>query len=403
MITAALHHLEIPFARSFGHALATRARAEAIVLTLALPGGDGAGGAGLTGETVGVGECVPRVYVTGETFDSVWAAIRGLPLDEVWRRVDHSSRAALVASVEALRLPARLRGDVLGLAAGCAVELALLDLACRLEGWRLSELAFAMGLPAALLGEPPLPEVISVPLDFTREPRELIPLVGSRLGHLKVKVGASLDEDVRRLDECRRIFGPALSMSVDANMAWSLEAALRAADAFRPFRLAWYEEPLRAAERHRYRELRERGGVAVMLDEAACSYGQAVEAIASGSCDLLNLRLSKCGGYLASLRLAELAAGAGVRFQHGTQVGQLGFLNAAGRHFTSVVRGIVACEGGPGLANLCDFPTRRKVELDWELGHLVGLEGPGLGVTADPDKLRRYAVRAARWNGARWS
>jgi L-alanine-DL-glutamate epimerase-like enolase superfamily enzyme len=399
MLTAQLHHLEIPFARSFGHALATRASAEAIVLTVALAGA-GAGAAG-------VGECVPRAYVTGETFDSVWAAIRGLALDEVWRRVDRSSPAALAASVEALRLSERLRDDALGpaagCAAGCAVELALLDLACRLEGWRLSELAFAMGLPAGLLSAAPLPEVISAPLDFTREPRELIALLGSRLGHLKVKVGASLDEDVRRLDECRRIFGPALSMSVDANMAWSFEAAARAADAFRPFQLAWYEEPLRPAERHRYRELRERAGVAVMLDEAVCSHGQAVAAISSGSCDLINIRISKCGGYLAALRLAELAVGAGVRFQHGAQVGQLGILNAAGRHFTSVVRGVVACEGGPGLTNLRDFPTSRRVQLDWEAGHLVGLEGPGLGVTADAEKLRRYAARTASWDGARWS
>lgn len=395
MLTAQLHQLEIPFARSFGHALATRRSAESIVLTLAL---DDSGD-----DARGVGECVPRVYVTGETFDSVWAAIRGLPLDEVWAGVDRSSRTALVASVERLRLPARLRGEGLGLAAACAVELALLDLACRLAGWRLAELAFAMGLPAALLSEEPLPEVISVPLDFTRAPRELAPLVGRRLGHLKIKVGADLELAARRLAECRQIFGAALSMSVDANMAWSFDEAVRAAEVLRRFQLAWYEEPLRADERHRYRELRERTGVAVMLDEAACSFAQAEAAIAAQACDLLNIRISKCGGYLASLRLAALAASCGLRFQHGAQVGQLGFLNAAGRHFTSVVRGVVACEGGPGLDNLRDFPTSRKVALDWDVGHLVGLFGAGLGVSADPAKLRTYAVRSTSWDGARWS
>jgi L-alanine-DL-glutamate epimerase-like enolase superfamily enzyme len=391
MITAALHQIRIPFRKPFGHVIATRDHAEAIVLVLEAEGAEG------------VGECVPRPYVTGETFDSVWDAISGLDLTDVWAAVDGASTASLAHGVEALALPERLRARaVLGLAAGCAVELAVLDLRCKLAGWRLGELAFAMGLPAELLGEPPLPEVISVPLDLRTAPRELLHLAGSRLGHLKIKVGADLAADVQRVRECREIFGAAMSISVDANMAWSVEEALEAADALRPFRIAWYEEPLEPGARDRYRELRERGGVAVMLDEAACSFDQARRAIEAGACDLVNIRLSKCGGYLASLRLAALARSAGVRFQHGTQVGQLGFLNAAGRHFTSIVKGIVACEGGPGLANLSDSPTRTKLELDWSAGHLVGLSGPGHGASHDPEKLRAYSIRSAAWDGARW-
>lgn len=69
MITATLHHLRIPFARAFGHALATRDAAEALVLVIAAPG------EATPARVLGVGECVPRPYVTGETFDSAWRAI----------------------------------------------------------------------------------------------------------------------------------------------------------------------------------------------------------------------------------------------------------------------------------------------------------------------------------------
>ena len=275
MITASLHHLRIPLRKAFGHVLATRDHAEAIILVLEAEGASG------------VGECVPRPYVTGETFESVWDAILGLDLTDVWTKVDGTSRSSLARSVEQLALPERLRAaDVLGLAAGCAVELAVLDLRCKLAGWRLGELAFAMGLPAELLDDAPRHELISVPLDLRTEPRELAHLVGSKLGHLKVKVGADLEADVRRVRECRRIFGSTISMSVDANMAWSVDEAVRAADALRPFQIAWYEEPLQPGVRHRYRELRERAGVAVMLDEAACSFPQTRRAIEAGSCDL---------------------------------------------------------------------------------------------------------------------
>ena len=56
MIAASLHHLEIPLRRPFGHVIATRHHAEAIVLVVE------------TEDAVGVGECVPRPYVTGESF-----------------------------------------------------------------------------------------------------------------------------------------------------------------------------------------------------------------------------------------------------------------------------------------------------------------------------------------------
>lgn len=391
MITATLHHLRIPFKKAFGHVLATRSDAEAIVLVVERDG------------AVGVGECVPREYVTGESFASVWSAVTRLDLGDVDARVDRTSTAALTASVEALALPERLRGDVLGLSAACVVELALLDHGARAAGVDFSALAFALGLPQGLLSRDELAERISIPLDFNSEPRDLAHRLGSKLANLKVKVGADLARDVARVRECRSIFGASVSMSVDANMAWTLDEALRAADALRPFDIGWYEEPLSVPERSRYRELRERGGVAVMLDEAACGIEQIGRAIDDGACDLVNIRISKCGGFLASLRIAALAHRSGVRYQHGTQVGQMGFLNAAGRHFTRSVRGIVACEGGPGLANLSDHPTRQKIALDWELGHLVGLEPLGVGASPDPEKLQTYSVRRARWDGRRWS
>ena len=391
MITAAVHHLRIPFRRPFGHVLATRDHAEAIVLVL----DDGEGNRG-------VGECVPRDYVTGETFASVWSAITGIRPPRLWGALDASTPARLVETTERLSLPVRLAGAVPGLAAGCCVELALLDLACRRGGWSLAELAFESGLPAAMLARTPEREVISVPLDFQREPKDLAHLVGSKLGNLKIKVGADPLRDVQRVRECRQLFGSSVTMSIDANMAWSFDDAMRAADSLAQFSIGWFEEPLQPAHRERYRELRERAGIRVMLDEAACGYAQTTAAIEAGACDLINIRLSKCGGFLASLRLAAFARAAGVGYQHGTQVGQLGFLNAAGRQFTSVVRDIVACEGGPGLANLVDFPTTTKVALDWDAGHLVGLDGAGIGVAADPDKLERYAIRSATYDGARW-
>ena len=73
------------------------------------------------------------------------------------------------------------------------------------------------------------------------------------------------------------------------------------------FGISCVEQPVPHAEVGRLAELRQQIGVPVMLDESLTSMADAQAAIAGRTCDLFNIRLSKCGGFLASLRLAALA------------------------------------------------------------------------------------------------
>ncbi len=63
------------------------------------------------------------------------------------------------------------------------------------------------------------------------------------------------------------------------------------------------------------------------------------------ACDLFNIRLSKCGGYIPSLRLAQFAKQNKIGYQLGCQVGETAILSAAGRHFAGSVSDLVAVEG----------------------------------------------------------
>ena len=93
-----------------------------------------------------------------------------------------------------------------------------------------------------------------------------------------------------------------------------------------------------------------------MLDESLCGMADAERAAADGLCDLFNLRLSKCGGFIPSLRLAQFAARHGLGYQLGCQVGETAVLSAAGRHFATSVkdlryrRGVVRPAPGPAPA-----------------------------------------------------
>src|SRR6185312_3817172 len=85
--------------------------------------------------------------------------------------------------------------------------------------------------------------------------------------------------------------------------------------------------------------------VPIMLDESLTSMVDAEHAIANKTCDLFNIRLSKCGGFLNSARLAATARAAGLGYQLGCHPGESGILSAAGRHWAHRVANIRYLEG----------------------------------------------------------
>ncbi|AIJ23685.1 L-fuconate dehydratase [Amycolatopsis methanolica] len=60
---------------------------------------------------------------------------------------------------------------------------------------------------------------------------------------IKLKVGADLDEDLRRLRIAREVCGPDVGIAVDANQRWDVGDAIAWVERLRPFDLAWIEEP----------------------------------------------------------------------------------------------------------------------------------------------------------------
>lgn len=61
----------------------------------------------------------------------------------------------------------------------------------------------------------------------------------------KMKIGgATLDEDLRRIDAALEVVGDGKNLAVDANARFDVETALRYAEALKPLGLKWYEEPV---------------------------------------------------------------------------------------------------------------------------------------------------------------
>jgi len=61
--------------------------------------------------------------------------------------------------------------------------------------------------------------------------------------HFKIKVGADLEDDIRRCRLVREEIGPERRLMVDANQVWDVDEAIRHVQALAEFDLWWIEEP----------------------------------------------------------------------------------------------------------------------------------------------------------------
>jgi len=60
---------------------------------------------------------------------------------------------------------------------------------------------------------------------------------------IKLKVGADLDDDIRRLRLARDAVGPGIRIAIDANQRWDVADAIRWVEALAPYDVWWVEEP----------------------------------------------------------------------------------------------------------------------------------------------------------------
>ena len=103
------------------------------------------------------------------------------------------------------------------------------------------------------------------------------------------------------------------------------------------------------------------------------------------------MRISKCGGLVSSARIRDLATRNGIGFQLGAQVGETAILSAAGRQFATRSAGLLFAEGSYGAILLEEDLGRTDLTIG-PRGLAPALEGDGLGVDIDQERLARYTM-----------
>jgi muconate cycloisomerase len=208
---------------------------------------------------------------------------------------------------------------------------------------------------------------------------------------MKVKVGIAGYDDVKRIKIIRRRMGK-VDLRVDANEAWSPAETIRRIQELEPMGITSVEQPVAHDQVACLAEMRRQVRTPIMLDESLCGMVDAERAHDGNLCDLYNLRLSKCGGFLPSLRLAQFARQNGLGCQLGCQVGETALLSAAGRHFACSVGQLRYLEGSYDRHLVSEALGTEDITFGWG-GWAPALTGPGLGITIDQAALQRVTTR----------
>lgn len=369
------HILRIPLRKPFRHASAVRHYSDNIVVRCELADG-----------VVGWGEGVPREYVTGETAEGALEQFSLTPVSEQLSddAADWPEVIELCQRFEPAATTDNPRGCH-GASLRSAVELSLLDAFGNLFGEPVTR-AIEQFAPAKIIHSPSDRVRYSTTIDAEHARklwRSSLKMRAYGFRQCKVKVGADAMADAKRLAIVRKWIGSRVDLRVDANEAWRPEDLLSRAHALSTARITCIEQPLPHTDLAALAELRPQLEIPVMLDESLTSLVDAHEAIRLGACDLFNVRISKCGGLLNSVRIAALAKQHGLGYQLGCHPGETGILSAAGRHLATTIGGIRYLEGSYDRHVLARQFTTPDITFRYR-GRASRIDKPGLGVDFDP-------------------
>jgi o-succinylbenzoate synthase len=202
-------------------------------------------------------------------------------------------------------------------------------------------------------------------------------------GYVRVKLKIEPGLDIARVAAVRERFGDQLPLQVDANAAYTLADAdhLAQLDAFG---LLLVEQPLASNDLRHHALLAERMRTPICLDESIVSAKAAADAIALGSCSIVNVKAGRVGGYLEATRVHDVCQ------VHGLPVWCGGMLETGLGRAANVALAALPNFTLPGDTSASDRYWVEDVTEPFVLeedGHLRVPDGPGLGREPIPEVL----------------
>lgn len=320
-----------PFRINFHSTQTSRTGAKSIIIRLDFENG-----------ISGYGESTPMAYITGEDCSSVVKVIQNyfsslLFSHEIYT-IDDVKAVLNQLESECLKNNVLHYNCALG-----AIDIALMDALGKLQKVPITNFLGPLVRENATYS-------ISIPFLPLKKIEELsLQLPRWDVNDVKVLVGEVENENIERVRLIRSLFGNNANIRLENNGKWTFRQALSNLEKLAKFKPTAVEQPVAKDNIAGLQKLKKSIKIPIIVDESMCSLSDAKNLIEKDACDILNIKISKCGGLLKSREIAHFAQSQNISCQLGAHVGETEILNAAGKSFALTTSNLIYFEGASFL------------------------------------------------------
>jgi L-fuconate dehydratase len=208
-------------------------------------------------------------------------------------------------------------------------------------------------------------------------------------GLIKLKVGASLDDDIRRLSIARQAVGPSVHIAVDANQIWGVPEAIEWMNKLRPYEPYWIEEPTSPDDVLGHAAVRRAiAPIKVATGEHAANAVIFKQLLQANAIDVVQIDACRVAGVNENIAILLLAAKFGVPVcPHAGGVGLCEMV----QHLAMFDYLAVSATSEGRMVEFVDHLHEHFVEpVRIEAGHYVAPRAPGGGAQIHPASLAEF-------------
>jgi L-alanine-DL-glutamate epimerase-like enolase superfamily enzyme len=204
----------------------------------------------------------------------------------------------------------------------------------------------------------------------------------------KLKIGYDERSDIGLTRAVRDVIGPDRPLRLDVNGAWSPGTAKRQLHRLLPFDPAYVEQPLELDDLAGHAALRASQSIPIALDESAYTLQDVGNIVRAQAADVILLDPHEAGGLWQTVKAAAIAESVGIPVTLHSG-GELSLSQAAYLHLAASIPNMTIAIDNE-LQHLAGDISPQPFVIDG--GHLAVPQGPGLGVTVDPELVAHHEV-----------
>lgn len=311
---------------------------------------------------VGIGEGSAAVLISGETLESIEAAVKIIERDLIGCDPMDIEKIYYLMDRAIAHSPS----------AKTAIDLACYDLMGKITGTPLYKLLGGYSNTF----ETDMTVGINDPAYMAEKAKGH---VADGFDTIKTKVGTTVEEDVARVKAIREAVGPDVKIRLDANQGWNPKEAIAVINKLADYDIELIEQPVPYYDFEGLAFVTAHSPIPIMSDESVFNSKDAMRAVKMHAVDLINIKLMKCGGIREALKINAIAEAAGIECMLGCMAEESNIGITAAASLGAAMKNITRADLDAHLT-LSNIPYKGGVQMTG--GKTMVLpDAPGLGIT----------------------